>query len=69
MSFMASHPRVHHHEHRIAQSFCRNCIGAFAFFDEHEDLQISHRASSRERAGGRDVDHGAQAQGCYSDMD
>src|SRR6266849_1751690 len=69
ISFMAKHPRIHHQEHRIAQFFCGNCVGAFAFFDEHENLQIARRTSACERTCGRAVDHGAQTQGHCGDMD
>jgi len=68
MSVMARHPRVHHREHRIAQSFCGNCVGVFPFLDQHENLQIARCTSACERAGGGAVDHDAQTQGRYSDM-
>src|SRR5215831_1762724 len=68
-SFVADHPRIHHREQCFARGFCGNRIAAFAFLDQHENLQIARRTSACERTCGRTNDHGAQAQGRYSDLD
>src|SRR5215471_10624332 len=69
VSFVTDHPGMHDRDHCITQSFCRDRVGAFAFLDQHENLQVARCTSACERARVCAVDHGAQTDGHDSNLD
>src|SRR6267154_2066598 len=56
-SFVTDDPRLQHREHRVAQLICGDSVGVFTLLDQHEDLQVTRRASPCKRTGCCAVNH------------